>query len=101
MSHRRPVQAANGVLSSRFLLISLAVALVLSMGRPGKLKVAVWIGAGLIATLVAFSRVYLGVHWWTDVVAGAALWGAWLCLLVIVGLLRQPRPAEGARPVST
>jgi undecaprenyl-diphosphatase len=58
-----------------------AAAVVLAAGRPGRLKAAIWIGAGLIAMLVSFSRVYLGVHWWTDVIAGMALGGAWLCLL--------------------
>jgi membrane protein DedA with SNARE-associated domain/membrane-associated phospholipid phosphatase len=65
-----------------------AVAVVLSAGRPVGTKVAIWIGAGLIAALVAFSRVYLGVHWWTDVVAGAALGGVWLCVLGSLYLLR-------------
>jgi membrane protein DedA with SNARE-associated domain/membrane-associated phospholipid phosphatase len=62
-----------------------AVAIVLAAGRPGRQKAAIWIGAGLVATLVSFSRVYLGVHWWTDVAGGMALGGAWLCLLVAVG----------------
>ena len=63
-----------------------AVAVVLSAGRTSRQKVAIWFGAGLISTLVAVSRVYLGVHWWTDVVAGAALGGTWLCLLVVASL---------------
>jgi undecaprenyl-diphosphatase len=69
---------------------------VLSAGRPGGLKAAVWSGAGLIAALVAFSRVYLGLHWWTDVVAGLALGGLWLCLL---GLLVLQRGAGAAREI--
>jgi membrane-associated phospholipid phosphatase len=74
-----------------------AVAFVLSAGRSGKFKVAIWIGAGLIASLVAFSRVYLGVHWWTDVVAGMTLGAAWLCALVVASMLvggaqRKPGP---------
>ncbi len=64
-----------------------AVAVVLTAGRSGRLKAIAWVGAALIATLVAFSRVYLGVHWWTDVVAGMSLGGAWLCLVVVVSLL--------------
>jgi undecaprenyl-diphosphatase len=64
-----------------------ATAFVLSKGSSAKLKVAIWIGAGLIASLVAFSRVYLGVHWWTDVVAGMSLGGAWLCILIAVSML--------------
>lgn len=80
-----------------------AVAAVLSAGRPAKMKGAIWICAGLVATLVAFSRVYLGVHWWTDVVAGLALGGAWLCVLLVVSMLwgrgraAETEPYEGAR----
>lgn len=80
-----------------------AVAVVLSAGRTNKQKVAVWFGAGLISTLVAFSRVYLGVHWWTDAVAGAALGGTWLCLLVVVitrtGWGRATAPARNVDAV--
>lgn len=64
-----------------------AVAIMLSAGRSARDKAAIWIGAGLIAALVGSSRIYLGVHWWTDVVAGMALGGTWLCLLVTVGVL--------------
>ncbi|MDP9330641.1 MAG: phosphatase PAP2 family protein [Actinomycetota bacterium] len=63
-----------------------AVAVVLSSRPKPRLKAVVWIAAGLIATLVGFSRLYLGVHWWTDVVGGMALGGAWLCLLVAIGV---------------
>lgn len=63
-----------------------ATAIVCSTGRKGAWKAAVWTGAGIITALVAFSRVYLGVHWWTDVIAGLALGGAWLCLLLALGV---------------
>lgn len=44
---------------------------VLSARRTSWQKVAAWCGARLVITLVTVSRVYLGVHWWTDVAAGA------------------------------
>jgi len=72
-----------------------SVALVLAAGRKRWVKTAIWTCAGLITALVAFSRVYLGVHWWTDVVAGLALGGAWLCVLAAITLMgrgRVPRP---------
>ena len=40
------------------------------------------IAAVLLATLMGFSRVYLGHHWLTDVLVGWALGTAWLALLV-------------------
>lgn len=51
-----------------------------------------------LAALVAFSRVYLGVHFWLDVVAGAAL-GAALGTGVALGARRIPRLAR-VRPAA-
>jgi undecaprenyl-diphosphatase len=44
--------------------------------------VAVWTAAAVIVVLVGFSRLYLGVSWITDVVAGYALGALWLVAVV-------------------
>ena len=62
-----------------------AVAIVLGAGHQTSIRVALWSSVGLVALLVGFSRIYLGLHWWTDVVGGLGLGGLWLCVL---GLLR-------------
>ncbi|WP_164479075.1 phosphatase PAP2 family protein [Nakamurella antarctica] len=41
------------------------------LGRPA--KVGIGIAAALVSALVALTRLYLGVHWFTDVVAGGLL----------------------------
>jgi undecaprenyl-diphosphatase len=55
----------------------------------------------LLATAIAFSRVYVGVHYLSDVVAGAAL-GAALALAVLgaLGFVRPRRRISAARPRS-
>jgi membrane-associated phospholipid phosphatase len=59
-------------------------AVLLGTGRSTRVKTALWTAASVIALLVGLSRVYLGVHWWTDVVGGFALGGLWLCALGLV-----------------
>jgi membrane-associated phospholipid phosphatase len=74
-----------------------ALALVVSRGRtPRARSVLAGIAAG-IAVAVGMSRMLLGVHWFTDVVAGLAIGWAWfaLCAIATGGrLLRFGRPAQ-------
>jgi undecaprenyl-diphosphatase len=58
--------------------------------RPA-LQLSVALGAAVLIFLIAFSRLYLGAHWFSDVVGGAAFGSAWLILL---GLIYLRRPVE-------
>jgi undecaprenyl-diphosphatase len=52
------------------------------------------VGGSLLTLLIGFSRLYLGVHWFSDVLGGYALAAAWLSLLIIAGELRRRRAGE-------
>jgi Membrane-associated phospholipid phosphatase len=83
-----------------------AIALILGRGRSPKVRAVLGGVAAGVAVAVACSRVFLGVHWLSDVVAGLALGWAWfaVCCVAFGGrILRFGAPAEvaAAAPVSS
>ncbi len=80
-------------------LLSLA-ALVASLERTRQAKIYDFVLAILITFAVGFSRIYLGVHWPSDVLAGWALGSMWALGSLIALHLTAPRLQSGAPPLS-
>lgn len=73
-----------------------AFAWVLTRNAGVSAKLAAYIGAAMIAATAGYGRVYLGAHWPTDVLAGAAIAGIWTVLSL--HLIKRHRPAVLAAP---
>ena len=73
----------------------LACLLVRHVASAGK-RIGIVAGATLMVVAVCFSRVYLGAHYLTDVLAGVAEGLAWLAVCITaVSSLRRRRDARG------
>ena len=59
------------------------LAFLVARGKPGWQKIGIALPTAGIAVLIAFSRLYLGAHWFSDVVASVGLGLAWIGLLCI------------------
>ena len=92
----RPVDFQTGFsFPSAHTSMSLAVygflALMIARELPVPRRWIPYSAAGLIIALIALSRIYLGVHWFSDVLAGFSLGLAWVALIGIA-YDRHPAP---------
>jgi hypothetical protein len=66
-------------------------AVLIARELPGRRRVWPYLVAALAVGLLGFSRLYLGAHWLSDVLAGAALGTAWIAALGIAYRRRVTR----------
>ncbi|MBV9062436.1 MAG: phosphatase PAP2 family protein [Alphaproteobacteria bacterium] len=55
------------------------------------IRTAIWMGAAFLVLGIGLSRIYLGVHYPTDVLAGLLAGTAWLCAVFAIEVIWQPR----------
>jgi membrane protein DedA with SNARE-associated domain/membrane-associated phospholipid phosphatase len=70
----------------------------LARGKSPRTRWAITLAAAVLIALISFSRLYLGAHWLSDVLASLSLGTAWVALLSIVYLLHvqdERLPARG------
>jgi undecaprenyl-diphosphatase len=63
------------------------LAIVLGAGLSARRRTILWSAAALAVLIVGASRIYLGAHWLTDVLAGYALGATWVAIVVAVLLI--------------
>ena len=87
----------SGHAANATLVCVTATVVVFLLTRQRRVHVAMAATAFLVVASVAFSRVELGVHWTTDVIAGGLLCAAWLALvaLAFAGTFRLTVPGPG------
>jgi len=70
------------------------LAVVLIIRYAPRHRVLIAMGAALITIVVGASRLYLGVHWLTDVLGGYTLGLAWLAVVMVTTILIEGRKHE-------
>ena len=58
------------------------------------LRILIWICAILLVIAVGLSRIYLGVHYLSDVIAGYLAATIWVCAMIVLDRLRKKRKQD-------
>jgi undecaprenyl-diphosphatase len=74
----------SGHAATAALAFTVLAVCVTALTRRRAIRVLGWLVAGLAIAATAFSRVELGVHWTTDVIAGIVFTAAWLTAIAVV-----------------
>ena len=77
-----------------FVFYGLVVYMLLGSVRNLQKRFYLVLGGSFVAMLIGFSRIYLGVHWLSDVLGGFALAGLWLTFLVTASEIRRRYAVE-------
>ncbi len=99
----RPVDFHNGYSfpsahTSMSLVVYGFLALMVARELPLQRRWLPYFSAGLVVVLIAFSRIYLGVHWFSDILAGLSLGVFWVALIGIA-YDRHPAPTLPVKPL--
>jgi undecaprenyl-diphosphatase len=78
-----------------------ALAYLLTRNRPWRDSVWIWTAALFVSLMVGLSRVYLGVHWPTDVLGGLLLGGFWTAVTATATSLLRDAATRRSRVHST
>ena len=97
------VEAVNASFPSGHAMLSAVVFLTLGVlasrfAERRRVKILAISAAVLVSLLVGASRVYLGVHWTSDVLAGWSVGAAWamICWLVAYLVERRFKPSSAS-----
>ena len=112
MCIRDRVETLNASFPSGHALLStvfyLTLGVMLTRAFPRKRMKAYVLGCGvLIALLIGLTRIYLGAHWASDVLAGWAVGAAWAMALWLVAYVverlqkRRHAPLQDEQPLET
>ena len=79
----------SGHTANAVVVFACAAALAARLSRYRIVRLLCWTSGALLAALVGFSRIELGVHWTTDVLAGAV----WACVwtVTVVAVVRHQK----------
>lgn len=77
-------------------IVGIIAYLVILRRSSARIRTAIVIAAAVYVVVIGFTRVFLGHHWFTDVLAGLVLGAAWLALVITAHRLYLTARARSA-----